>query len=100
MAGTGFLGAHAEEIYFLPDDDLYLTGTSEVALAGYHKDEILDVSNGPLRYAGWSTCYRREAGSHGKETRGIIRVHQFQTVELVSYIDAADTAAETARVAE
>ena len=62
MQGTGFLGAHAEEVYYLPDDDLYLTGTSEVALAGYHADEILDLSNGPLRYAGWSTCYRREAG--------------------------------------
>jgi seryl-tRNA synthetase len=86
MSGTGFLGAHADEIYFLPDDDLYLTGTSEVALAGYHADEILDVSNGPLRYAGWSTCYRREAGSHGKDTRGIIRVHQFNKLEMFSYI--------------
>ncbi|HEX7833974.1 MAG TPA: aminoacyl--tRNA ligase-related protein, partial [Pseudolysinimonas sp.] len=82
MAGTGFLGAHADEIYHLPGDDLYLTGTSEVALAGYHQDEILDVSTGPLRYAGWSTCYRREAGSGGKDTRGIIRVHQFQKLEM------------------
>ncbi|MCU1406877.1 MAG: serine--tRNA ligase, partial [Glaciihabitans sp.] len=65
MAGTGFLGAHADEIYYLPADDLFLTGTSEVALAGFHSDEILDVSNGPIRYAGWSTCYRREAGSAG-----------------------------------
>lgn len=98
MAGTGFLGAHADEIYYLPDDELYLTGTSEVALAGYHKDEILDLSNGPLRYAGISTCYRREAGSHGKDTRGIIRVHQFQKLEMFSYIDPADAEAEHERL--
>ncbi|HWM32806.1 MAG TPA: serine--tRNA ligase [Pseudolysinimonas sp.] len=98
MAGTGFLGAHSDEIYYLPGDDLYLTGTSEVALAGYHKDEILDVSSGPLRYAGWSTCYRREAGSGGKDTRGIIRVHQFQKLEMFSYIDPADAAAEHERL--
>ena len=61
--GTGFLGEHADEVYHLPADDLYLTGTSEVALAGYHSDEIIDLADGPLRYAGWSTCYRREAGS-------------------------------------
>ncbi|QNO37361.1 serine--tRNA ligase [Protaetiibacter sp. SSC-01] len=98
MAGTGFLGAHADEIYYLPDDELYLTGTSEVALAGYHKDEILDLSGGPKRYAGWSTCYRREAGSHGKDTRGIIRVHQFQKLEMFSYIDPADAEAEHERL--
>ncbi|HWH26213.1 MAG TPA: serine--tRNA ligase [Pseudolysinimonas sp.] len=98
MAGTGFLGAHADEIYYLPADDLYLTGTSEVALAGYHKDEILDVSAGPLRYAGWSTCYRREAGSGGKDTRGIIRVHQFQKLEMFTYIDPADAEAEHERL--
>jgi len=98
MQGTGFLGAHAEEIYYLPDDELYLTGTSEVALAGYHADEIVDVSNGPLRYAGWSTCYRREAGSHGKDTRGIIRVHQFNKLEMFSYIDPADAEAEHERM--
>jgi seryl-tRNA synthetase len=86
MAGTGFLGEHADEIYYLPADDLYLTGTSEVALAGYHRDEIIDLSNGPLRYAGWSTCYRREAGSHGKDTKGILRVHQFNKLEMFSYI--------------
>lgn len=85
MAGTGFLGAHSDEIYYLPADDQYLVGTSEVALAGYHKDEIVDLSNGPLRYAGWSSCYRREAGSYGKDTRGIIRVHQFNKVEMFSY---------------
>ena len=81
MAGTGFLGAHADEVYRLEADDLYLVGTSEVALAGYHSGEILDLSDGPLRYAGWSACYRREAGSYGKDTRGIIRVHQFHKVE-------------------
>ena len=97
MAGTGFLGAHADEIYYLEKDDLYLTGTSEVALAGYHSDEILDLSNGPLRYAGWSACYRREAGSAGRDTRGIIRVHQFHKVEMFSYVTAADAASEHAR---
>ncbi|EXG79053.1 serine--tRNA ligase [Cryptosporangium arvum] len=85
MGGTGFLGAHADEIYRLEADDLYLVGTSEVALAGYHSDEIIDLSNGAKRYAGWSTCYRREAGSYGKDTRGIIRVHQFDKVEMFSY---------------
>ncbi|MEO8813942.1 MAG: aminoacyl--tRNA ligase-related protein, partial [Mycobacterium sp.] len=80
MSGTGFLGAHADEVYRLEADDLYLVGTSEVPLAGYHADEILDLSGGPLRYAGWSSCFRREAGSYGKDTRGIIRVHQFDKV--------------------
>ncbi|PDQ36483.1 MAG: serine--tRNA ligase [Candidatus Lumbricidophila eiseniae] len=98
MRGTGFLGAHTDEIYYLPADDLYLTGTSEVALAGYHANEILDLTDGPLRYAGWSTCYRREAGSHGKDTRGIIRVHQFNKLEMFSYIDPADAEAEHARL--
>ncbi|WP_061963134.1 serine--tRNA ligase [Demequina aurantiaca] len=97
MAGTGFLGNHADEIYYLEKDDLYLVGTSEVALAGYHSDEILDLEGGPLRYAGWSTCYRREAGSTGRDTRGIIRVHQFQKIEMFSYVTAADAAAEHAR---
>ncbi|MGI6879045.1 serine--tRNA ligase [Microbacterium sp. gxy059] len=85
MAGTGFLGEHSDEIYHLGDDDQYLVGTSEVALAGYHKDEIIDLPEGALRYAGWSTCYRREAGSHGKDTRGIIRVHQFNKLEMFVY---------------
>ena len=98
MAGTGFLGAHSDEIYYLPADDLYLTGTSEVALAGYHADEILDVSNGPIRYAGWSTCYRREAGAAGKDNRGILRVHQFNKLEMFSYIDPADAEAEHERL--
>ena len=90
MAGTGFLGEHSDEIYYLPADDLYLTGTSEVALAGYHRDEIIELSNGPLRYAGWSTCYRREAGSAGRDTRGILRVHQFNKLEMFSYIKPED----------
>ena len=98
MRGTGFLGAHADEVYHLPTDDLYLTGTSEVALAGYHSDEILDLSDGPLRYAGWSTCYRREAGSYGKDTRGIIRVHQFNKVEMFVYALPADAEAEHERL--
>jgi seryl-tRNA synthetase len=86
MAGTGFLGEHADEIYYLPADDLYLTGTSEVALAGLHSDEILDLGDGAQRYAGWSTCYRREAGSAGKDNRGILRVHQFNKLEMFSYV--------------
>ena len=89
MRGTGFLGEHADEVYHLPEDDLYLTGTSEVAIAGYHSDEILQLADEPLRYAGWSTCYRREAGSHGKDTRGILRVHQFNKLEMFVYADPA-----------
>jgi seryl-tRNA synthetase len=85
MEGTGFLGAHAAEVYRLRDDDLYLVGTSEVPLAGYHAEEIIDLSGGPLRYAGWSSCFRREAGSYGKDTRGIFRVHQFDKVEMFVY---------------
>jgi seryl-tRNA synthetase len=98
MAGTGFLGAHADEIYRLEADDLYLTGTSEVALAGYHADEFLDLSAGPLRYAGWSACYRREAGSYGKDTRGIIRVHQFHKVEMFSWCRVEDAVDEHQRL--
>ncbi|HLS34519.1 MAG TPA: serine--tRNA ligase [Brevibacterium sp.] len=98
MGGTGFLGEHADEVYRLEADDLYLVGTSEVPLAGYHMDEILDLSDGPKRYAGWSPCYRREAGSYGKDTRGILRVHQFQKVEMFSYVRAEDAEAEHARM--
>ncbi|MGN8027190.1 serine--tRNA ligase [Microbacterium sp. 22242] len=99
MQGTGFLGNHADEVYHLDkDDDLYLVGTSEVALAGYHKDEIVDLSQGPLRYAGWSTCYRREAGSYGKDTRGIIRVHQFNKLEMFVYTTPEDAEAEHLRL--
>ena len=98
MGGTGFLGAHSDEIYHLEQDDLYLVGTSEVALAGYHSGEIIDLSEGPKRYAGWSTCYRREAGSYGKDTRGIIRVHQFNKVEMFSYCTPAEAEEEHARL--
>ncbi len=98
MAGTGFLGAHADEIYHLGTDDLYLVGTSEVALAGYHAGEVLDLSDGPLRYAGWSACYRREAGSYGKDTRGIIRVHQFQKVEMFVWCRVEDAPGEHQRL--
>lgn len=100
MSGTGFLGAHADEIYRLEADDLYLVGTSEVALAGYHSGEIIDLADGPKRYAGWSTCFRREAGSYGKDTRGIIRVHQFDKIEMFSYIKPEDAAAEHQKLLE
>ncbi|MGC2798766.1 MAG: serine--tRNA ligase [Mycobacterium sp.] len=98
MSGTGFLGAHADEVYRVEADDLYLVGTSEVPLAGYHSDEILDLSGGPLRYAGWSSCFRREAGSYGKDTRGIIRVHQFDKVEAFVYCTPADAETEHERL--
>ena len=98
MEGTGFLGAHAAEVYRLRDDDLYLVGTSEVPLAGYHAGEIIDLTAGPLRYAGWSSCFRREAGSYGKDTRGIIRVHQFDKVEMFSYCRPEDAADEHLRL--
>lgn len=90
MQGTGFLDEHDEEIYYLERDDLYLVGTSEVALAGYHTDEIIDLSDGPLLYAGWSSCFRREAGSYGKDTRGILRVHQFDKLEMFAYCKPED----------
>jgi seryl-tRNA synthetase len=98
MEGTGFLGEHAAEVYRLRDDDLYLVGTSEVPLAGYHADEIIDLTAGPKRYAGWSSCFRREAGSYGKDTRGIIRVHQFDKVEMFVYARPEDAEAEHARL--
>ncbi|MGJ0204282.1 serine--tRNA ligase [Leucobacter sp. gxy201] len=98
MQGTGFLGEHADEVYHLPAQDLYLTGTSEVALAGYHSDEIVDLAAGPLRYAGWSTCYRSEAGSHGKDTRGILRVHQFNKLEMFVYTTPEEAEAEHERL--
>lgn len=96
MEGTGFLGAHADEVYKLADDNLYLVGTSEVPLAAYHSGEVLDEL--PLRYAGFSSCFRREAGSHGKDTRGIIRVHQFDKVEMFSYVDLAQAEQEHLRL--
>jgi len=98
MAGAGFIDAHLEEVYHLPADDLFLTGTSEVALAGLHTDEVIDLSSGPIRYAGQSTCYRREAGSYGKDTRGIIRVHQFNKIEMFVYCRPEDAEAEHDRL--
>ncbi|WP_068263798.1 serine--tRNA ligase [Janibacter limosus] len=93
MAGTGYLDAH-DDVYHLPADDLYLTGTSEVALAGFHADEILDLRDGPIRYVSTSTCFRREAGSYGKDTRGIFRVHQFQKTEMFVFCRPEDAVAE------
>jgi seryl-tRNA synthetase len=98
MQGTGFLAQAAENVYHLADDDLYLVGTSEVPLAAYHMDEILPADKLPLRYAGYSSCYRREAGSYGKDTRGIIRVHQFEKVEMFSFCAPEDAAAEHQRL--
>ena len=98
MEGTGFLGQAAENVYHLEVDDMYLVGTAEVPLAGYHMDEILDASSLPLRYAGFSACFRREAGSYGKDTRGIIRVHQFDKVEMFVYSTPEDAPAEHQRL--
>ncbi|MBO7935221.1 serine--tRNA ligase [Streptomyces antibioticus] len=98
MAGTGFLGQAAQDVYHLDKDDLYLVGTSEVPLAAYHMDEIIDADRLPLRYAGFSPCFRREAGSHGKDTKGIFRVHQFDKVEMFSYVTPEDSEAEHQRL--
>ena len=87
MEGTGFLGQAAENVYRIEADDMYLVGTSEVPLAALHADEIINADELPLRYAGWSSCFRREAGSYGKDTRGIIRVHQFDKVEMFVFCD-------------
>ncbi|MBA0052732.1 serine--tRNA ligase [Streptomyces sp. AJS327] len=100
MAGTGFLGQAAQDVYHLDKDDLYLVGTSEVALAGYHMDEIIDADRLPLRYAAFSPCFRREAGSYGKDTRGIFRVHQFDKVEMFSYVAPEESEAEHLRLLE
>ena len=85
LYGTGFFPDDAEQVYEIPNDDLYLVGTSEVPLAALHSDEILDMKNLPIRYAGFSTCFRREAGTYGKDTTGIFRVHQFDKVEMFSF---------------
>ena len=98
MEGTGFLGQAAENVYHLEEDDIYLVGTSEVPLAAFHMDEILEEL--PIRYAGYSSCFRREAGTYGKDTRGIIRVHQFDKVEMFSFIKPEDAAAEHKRLLE
>ncbi|AXE27107.1 serine--tRNA ligase [Streptomyces globosus] len=98
MEGTGFLGQAAENVYHLEKDDYYLVGTSEVPLAAYHMDEIVEAEKLPLRYAGFSPCFRREAGTYGKDTRGIFRVHQFDKVEMFSYVAPEEAEAEHARL--
>ena len=98
MEGTGFLGQAAENVYHLERDEVYLVGTSEVPLAAMHMDEILPVEKLPLRYAGYSTCFRREAGTYGKDTRGIIRVHQFDKVEMFSFCKPEDAKEEHKRL--
>jgi seryl-tRNA synthetase len=98
MFGTGFLPTDEQQIFRTADDDLYLAGTSEVPLVSYHSDELLDPASLPLRYAGFSTCFRREAGSYGKDTRGIFRVHQFDKVEMVSFVLPDASAAEHERL--
>ena len=98
LFGTGFLPDTEQQIYRLPEDDLYLVGTSEVALASLHDGEILEAEQLPLRYAGFSPCFRREAGAAGKDTRGIFRVHQFDKVEMFSFVAAEDSPAEHERI--
>src|SRR6476659_4208685 len=98
LEGTGFLPGDRDQIYEVPKDDLFLTGTSEVALAGLHAGEILDPGSLPLRYCGFSTCFRREAGAAGRDTRGIFRVHQFDKVEMFSFVEPSASAAEHERL--
>ncbi|AGP56597.1 seryl-tRNA synthetase [Streptomyces rapamycinicus NRRL 5491] len=100
MEGTGFLGQAAEDVYHLDKDDLFLVGTSEVPLAAYHMDEILEADQLPRRYAGFSSCFRREAGSYGKDTRGIFRVHQFDKVEMFVYTTPEEAETEHQRLLE
>jgi seryl-tRNA synthetase len=98
LEGTGFLPGDRDQIYEIPKDDLFLTGTSEVALAGLHADQILAADSLPLRYCGFSTCFRREAGAAGRDTRGIFRVHQFDKVEMFSFVEPSESAAEHERL--
>jgi seryl-tRNA synthetase len=98
LEGTGFLPGDRDQIYEIPKDELFLTGTSEVALAGLHADQILDADSLPLRYCGFSTCFRREAGAAGRDTRGIFRVHQFDKVEMFSFVEPSESAAEHERL--
>ncbi|HEX7739810.1 MAG TPA: serine--tRNA ligase [Marmoricola sp.] len=98
MEGTGFLGQAADDVYRIEGEDMYLVGTSEVAMAAYHSDEILDAESLPLRYAAFSPCFRKEAGSHGKDTKGIIRVHWFDKVEMFVYTTLEEAAAEHERL--
>jgi seryl-tRNA synthetase len=98
MEGTGFLGQAAENVYRIESDDMYLVGTAEVPLAAMHADEIIPANQLPLRYVGWSSCFRREAGTYGKDTRGIIRVHQFDKVEMFVFTTPEEAEAEHARL--
>ncbi|HXR59768.1 MAG TPA: serine--tRNA ligase [Solirubrobacterales bacterium] len=98
LEGTGFLPGDRDQIYEVPKDELFLTGTSEVALAGLHADEILDADELPLRYCAFSTCFRREAGAAGRDTRGIFRVHQFDKVEMFSFVEPATSQEEHERL--
>jgi len=98
LYGTGFLPDTEQQIYRLPEDELYLVGTSEVPLASLHDGELLDAAQLPLRYAGYSPCFRREAGAAGRDTRGIFRVHQFEKVEMFSFVAAEDSVAEHERI--
>ncbi|CAN2230200.1 SerS Seryl-tRNA synthetase [Candidatus Nanopelagicaceae bacterium] len=98
MEGTGFLGQAAENVYRIEKDDVYLVGTSEVPLAAMHMDEILPADKLPMRYAGYSSCFRREAGTYGKDTRGIIRVHQFDKVEMFSFCKPEEAKEEHKRL--
>jgi seryl-tRNA synthetase len=98
LEGTGFLPGDRDQIYEIPKDELFLTGTSEVGLAGLHADQILTAEELPLRYCGFSTCFRREAGAAGRDTRGIFRVHQFDKVEMFSFVEPAESAAEHERI--
>ena len=98
LYGTGFLPDTEQQIYALPEDELFLVGTSEVALASLHEEEILEAARLPLRYAGFSPCFRREAGAAGKDTRGIIRVHQFDKVEMFSFVEPEHSQAEHERI--
>jgi seryl-tRNA synthetase len=98
MDGTGFLGQAADDVYRIEGQDMYLVGTSEVPMAAYHSDEILDPAQLPLRYAAFSPCFRKEAGSHGKDTKGIIRVHWFDKVEMFTYTTVEESYAEHQRL--
>ena len=100
MEGTGFLGQAADDVYRIEGQDMYLVGTSEVPMAAYHSDEILDGASLPLRYAAFSPCFRKEAGSHGKDTKGIIRVHWFDKVEMFVYTTTEESYAEHQRLLE
>jgi seryl-tRNA synthetase len=98
LYGTGLLPGDRDQIYEIPRDELFLVGTSEVSLAALHADQILDAADLPLRYAGFSSCFRREAGAAGRDTRGIFRVHQFDKVEMFSFVEPSQSAAEHERL--